>query len=133
MVRCASAALGLMLFFSSESARAADLGDLLVERASDFSNEFGARVGEITGHVIDMRFDWRRLKAHVRLGGSASHFDCQGVVQEGGTLRLNARIDLDLGGGHTVVVVFPTVDMAPQDLFGRQQVIVRLPIYERRF
>jgi len=32
-----------------------------------------------------------------------------------------------------VTIVLPTIDMAPHDLFGRQQVIVRLPLFEQHF
>jgi len=87
MVRCVAQLVGFIAVLlvvglaAPAQATERDLGDLLVERASDFSNEFGLRVGELTGHVVDMRFDWRNLKARLRLGGSDSHFDCQGVVK----------------------------------------------------
>ncbi len=138
MIRCAGTLVGLMLVCGSAHA-APDLGDLLIDRATDFGNEVGVTLGAMTAHLVDMTFDVRHLAAHVRLGGGGDgfgvHFDGRGVYHDealGGAFRVNATLELDLGGAcHRLAL--PAVDMTPVDLFGRADVIVRVPVFERSF
>jgi hypothetical protein len=131
MGACAVLAAG-----ASAHAVPADLGDLLIDRATLYGNELGQHVSTLTGNLVGMRFDVRQRRAHVSLGGGGTafglHLDGDGQVQDGGYLRVHASVDLDLAGG-CLHVKLPTVDMAPTDYFGHQQVIVRLPIFETAF
>ena len=141
MVGCGSTLLGLSLFSllgsMAGSAHAADVGELLIDRATDFGNELGLHVATLTGHLVDVKLDVRKLSARVRVGAGGGdrsfglHLDGEGVLEDG-FLRVRAALDVDVGG-RCVKLALPAVEMATHDLFGHDQVIVRLPLFEQKF
>jgi hypothetical protein len=112
------------------------LEDHITDRLSWLGNTLGEHLDLLSHDLLQLRFDGRRRRAHVRLGGG-SHDGLQirldGDIQlDDLNARVHARIDLGLRG-RLLHLELPAFEMSPTEYRGDRGVELRLPLFVRTF
>jgi hypothetical protein len=100
------------------------------------SNEMGLHLRNLSGEVIDMKFDLGGRRAKINLGGGdGGHLRLRlhsSVIMHGKIARIATKVDLALFG-KPLQLELPEFEIVPQTLDGRSWVELRVPIVEGRF
>ena len=86
--------------------------------------------------MLALRFDGRRRKAYVRLGGGESNYLNVKLASDihfsEGVARINARVNLTFRGKN-IKLELPEIEMEPTKVHGDKTVEFRVQIFRRRF
>lgn len=115
---------------------APSLGVQITDRLTWLCNTLGQHLDLLSGDLVQLRFDGRQRRAHVRLGGGTSdalQIQLDGDVQfDDANARVRARIDLALRG-HLLHLDLPDFEMSPAEYRGDRGVQLRLPVFVLSF
>jgi hypothetical protein len=100
------------------------------------SNEMGLHLKNLSGELIDMKFDIGGRRAKINLGGGDDERlklrVNSNVVMRGKIARVSAKVDLGLFGDRFQLEL-PDFEIVPQTLDGRSWVEFRVPLIEGTF
>ena len=86
--------------------------------------------------MLSLRFDGRRRRAYVRLGGGNAQYLTFRLASDvhftQGLARVRLRVDLGIAG-RALRLQLPDVEMTPTEFQGERGVVVRLPLFRRNF
>ncbi len=112
------------------------LSEQITAHLVELGNTLGTHMGALSDDVLQLRFDGRRRRAHVRLGAGDAQYltfrlasDIQFIE---GRATINTRIDLAIAG-RAMRLELPEMEMVPASYRGERGVEVRLPLFRRSF
>lgn len=112
------------------------LSEQIADQLTLLGNTLGYHLDLLSRETLTLRFDGRRRRAHVRVGGGEAgylRFHLASDVQFiGGLARINTRVDLAIAG-RALRLELPEVEMTPTEYHGDRGVVVRLPLFRRTF
>jgi hypothetical protein len=115
---------------------APSIGMHITDRLTWLGNTLGEHLDLLSGDMVQLRFDGRRRRAHVRLGGGtvdALQIQFDGDVQfDDANARVRACIDLALHG-HLLHLDLPDFEVRPTEYHGDHGVQVQLPVFILNF
>jgi hypothetical protein len=110
------------------------LSQQITDHLTELGNFVGGHVGELSKDMVGMRFDGRRRRAFVRIGGGDGQylrFNISSDIQFAqGRANISSVIDVGMFG-HQIQFELPDVEMVPASYHGERGVEVRLPIFKR--
>ena len=96
----------------------------------------GAHLDALSKETLTLRFDGRRRRAYVRLGGGETQYLTFRLASDvhftDGLARISTRVDLSIAG-RALHLELPEVEMTPTEYRGERGVVVRLPLLRRTF
>jgi hypothetical protein len=109
----------------------------ITDHLTELGNQLGTHLDTLSNDMLALKFDGRRRRAHVRLGGGDGErylmFKLDSDVHfTDGVARVTARVDLGVMG-HQLHFELPDFEMVPAAYRGDYGVEVRLPLFKRAF
>lgn len=107
----------------------------LTDRLTELGNLLGHHLVLLSNDMVQLRFDGRRRRARVRLGGGSDALQIRlsGDIEfDDLNARVRARIELGLGG-RLLHLALPDFEMSPAEYRGDYGVEVRVPIFVKTF
>jgi hypothetical protein len=108
----------------------------LADQITELGNTLGYHTALLSREMVAMRFDGRRRRASVAIGGGDEQFLTFRLASDvhfiEGLARVNTRVDLSFRG-RKIQLELPEVEMVPTAYRGDRGVEVRLPLFRRRF
>lgn len=112
------------------------MGQRIADQLTELGNQLGYHLDQLSSDMLALRFDGRRRKAFVRLGGGNEQYLnfrlASDVHFTEGVARINSRVDLTFRGKNFKLTL-PEVEMVPANYRGDRGVEFRIPIFRRRF
>lgn len=112
------------------------LSEQITEQLAELGNTLGTHVNALSNDMLTLRFDGRRRRAYVRVGGGNSEFLTFRLASDvhftEGRARISTRLDLAVAG-RTMKLDLPEMEMAPASYRGERGVELRLPLFRRTF
>ena len=112
------------------------LSQQIQERLTLLGNTLGYHLDVLSRETLSLRFDGRRRRAYVRLGGGEAQFLTFQLASDvhftEGLARITTRVDLAVAG-RAFHLELPEVEMTPTEYHGERGVVVRLPLLRRSF
>ena len=110
--------------------------DVIVDHLSALGNQLGKHMTFLSDQMIGLNVDGRAQTARLRVGTGTGHYlafklDSNWFFSDG-KARINARVHLGLGH-HEVDVTLPAMEMEPTSYHGDDGVMLKLPLFERRW
>lgn len=110
--------------------------DVIVDHLSALGNTFAQRMMLLSDHVIGLSVDGRGQRARLRVGAGNDHYLAFNIDSDwyfsDGKARINAHVQLGLAG-HELNVQLPAMEMEQTSYHGDDGVLLRLPLFERRW
>jgi hypothetical protein len=114
----------------------ASFSDHVVDQITELGNMLGYHTSLLSHEMIALRFDGRRRRAHVAIGGGDEHFLTFKLASDvqfiDGLARVNTRVDLSFRG-RKIELRLPEMEMVPASYRDERGVEVRLPLFRRKF
>ncbi len=114
----------------------ATMSQQIADQLTELGNQLGYHLDQLSSEMLALRFDGRRRKAFVRLGGGNEQYLnfklASDVHFTEGVARISAKVDLTFRGKNFKLTL-PDVEMLPASSRGDRGVEVRIPIFRRRF
>jgi len=108
----------------------------IADSLTELGNQLGYHLDQLSYEMLALKFDGRRKKAYVRLGGGNEQYLnfklASDVHFTEGVARITARVDLTFRGKNFKLTL-PDVEMVPANYRGDRGVEFRVPIFRRRF
>jgi hypothetical protein len=112
------------------------LSEQLQDRLTLLGNTLGYHLDALSHETLTLRFDGRRRRAYVRLGGGEAQYLTFRLASDvhftDGLARITTRVDLSVAG-RALHLELPEVEMTPTEYHGERGVVVRLPLLRRSF
>lgn len=112
------------------------LSQQLTDRLTLLGNTLGQHLDALSNELVSLRFDGRRRRAFVRLGGGDAQYLTLRLASDvhftEGLARFTTRLDLGLAG-HQLQLELPEIELTPTEYRGDRGVVVRLPLFRRSF
>lgn len=112
------------------------LSQQLTDQLTLLGNTLGHHLDVLSNDMLSLRFDGRRRRAYVRLGGGNAQYLTFRLASDvhftQGVARVRLRVDLAIAG-RALRLQLPDVEMTPTDYQGERGVVVRLPLFRRNF
>lgn len=110
--------------------------DVMIDHLSDLGNRLATRMTSLSDQMIGLHVDGRGQRARLRVGTGTGHYlafklDSDWYFSDG-KARINAHIQLGLAG-HELNVQLPAMEMEPTSYHGDDGVMLKLPLFERRW
>lgn len=106
------------------------------ERLTLLGNTLGYHLDVLSKETLTLRFDGRRRRAYVRVGGGEAQYLTFRLASDvhftNGLARISTRVDLSVAG-RALHLELPEVEMTPTEFHGERGVVVRLPLFRRSF
>ncbi len=110
--------------------------ELLYNHLTELGNMLGQHVDVLSYDMVAMKFDARRQRAWLRVGGGEERYLTFRIASDvhftEGLANVRARVDLGVAG-RTFHFELPSFEMAPVEYRGSYGVEVRLPLFRRDF
>lgn len=112
------------------------LSQQLTDQLTLLGNTLGHHLDVLSNDMLSLRFDGRRRRAYVRLGGGDAQYLTFRLASDvhftEGLARVRLRVDLAIAG-RALRLRLPDVEMTPTEYQGERGVVVRLPLFRRNF
>lgn len=112
------------------------LSEQIVDTMTELGNTLGAHVDALSNEMLQLRFDGRKRRAYVRLGGGDAQLLTFRLASDihfsDGRAKLTTRVDLGIAG-RALHLELPDVEMVPASYRGERGVEVRLPLFQHAF
>jgi len=112
------------------------LSQQITDQLTLLGNTLGYHLDVLSNEMLTLRFDGRRRRAYVRLGGGDAQYLTFRLASDvhftEGLARVTTRVDLGIGG-RALHLELPDIEMTPTELHGERGVVVRLPLFRRSF
>lgn len=110
--------------------------DVMIDHLSELGNQLGKNMTFLSDQMIGLHVDGRAQRARLRVGTGTGHYlafklDSDWYFSDG-KARINAHVELGLAG-HELSVQLPAMEMEQTDYHGDGGVLLRLPLFERRW
>ena len=110
--------------------------DVMIDHLSDMGNTLGKGMTHLSDQMIGLHVDGRGQRARLRVGTGTGHYlafklDSDWYFSDG-KARINAHVQLGING-HELSVQLPAMEMEPTSYHGDDGVMLRLPLFERRW
>ncbi len=110
--------------------------DVITDHLSELGNTLGSKMTALSDQLIGLHVDGRGQRARLRFGTGTGHYlafklDSDWFFSDG-KARINARVQLGLAG-HEVALQLPAMEMEPTSYHGEDGVMLKLPLFERRW
>jgi hypothetical protein len=110
--------------------------DVMIDHLSELGNIVGKDMTKLSDQMIGLKVDGRGQRARLRVGTGTGHYlafklDSDWYFSDG-KARINAHVQLGIGG-HELSVTLPAMEMEPTSYRGDDGVMLRLPLFERRW
>lgn len=110
--------------------------DVITDHLSELGNTLGQGMTHLSDQMIGLRVDGRGQRARLRFGTGTGHYlafklDSDWYFSDG-KARINAKVELGING-HDISVQLPAMEMEQTDYHGDGGVLLRLPLFERRW
>jgi hypothetical protein len=110
--------------------------DVMIDHLSALGNTLGDHMTLLSDKVIGLHVDGRGQRARLRVGAGGSHFLAFNLDSDwyfsDGKARINAHVQLRLAS-HQLDVNLPAMEMEPTSYHGEDGVMLKLPLFERRW
>lgn len=110
--------------------------DVITDHLSELGNTLGKQMTKLSDQLIGIRVDGRAQRARLRVGTGTGHYLAFKLDSDwffsNGKARINARVQLGLAG-HEVALQLPAMEMEPTSYHGEDGVMLKLPLFERRW
>jgi hypothetical protein len=111
-------------------------GDVMIDHLSELGNQLGRNMTQLSDQLIGLKVDGRGQRARLRVGTGSGHFlafklDSDWYFSDG-KARINAHLELGVAG-HDISVQLPAMEMERTSYHGDDGVMVKLPLFERRW
>ncbi len=121
----------------SEPHDESSLEQQITDHLTELGNELGTHLDALSNDLLFVKFDGRRRRAHVRLGGGDPDgylmFKVDSDVHfTDGVARVTTRVDLAVAGRQVHLLV-PDFEMVPASYRGDYGVELRLPLFKHAF
>ena len=116
--------------------RAESEEDVITDHLSDLGNTLGNKMTALSDQMIGLHVDGRGQRARMRVGTGTGHYlafklDTDWYFSDG-KARINAKVQLGLAG-HELALQLPAMEMEPTNYHGEDGVMLKLPLFERRW
>jgi hypothetical protein len=116
--------------------RAESEEDVITDHLSALGNVLGKHMTLLSDQMFGLHVDGRAQRAKLRLGTGTGHYlafklDSDWYFSDG-KARISARVQLGLAG-HEVALQLPAMEMEPTSYHGEDGVMLKLPLFERRW
>jgi hypothetical protein len=114
------------------------LQERLTDHLTELGNTIGGTLNTLSYNNVNVSFDGRRRKAHMRVGTAAVDekylvFNVEADMHfVDGVGQVAAHLELGIAG-HTIALELPEFDMAPAEYRGDYGVEIRVPLFKRQF
>ena len=112
------------------------LSQQITDQLTLLGNTLGYHLDVLSNELLTLRFDGRRRRAYVRLGGGDAQYLTFRLASDvqftHGLARFTTRVDLSIAG-RAFRFELPDVEMTPTELHGERGVVIRLPLFRRNF
>lgn len=110
--------------------------DVMIDHLSELGNKLGNHMTFLSDQMIGLHVDGRSQRARLRVGTGTGHYlafklDSDWYFSDG-KARINAKVHLGLGH-HELDVQLPAMEMEPTSYHGDDGVMLKLPLFERRW
>jgi hypothetical protein len=110
--------------------------DVMIDHLSELGNVVGKNMTFLSDQMIGLHVDGRAQRARLRVGTGNGHYlafklDSDWYFSDG-KARINAHVQLGLAG-HELNVQLPAMEMEQTSYHGDDGVLLRLPLFERRW
>jgi hypothetical protein len=110
--------------------------DVMIDHLSALGNTLGNHMTLLSDQMIGLHVDGRGQRAQLRVGTGNGHFlsfklDSDWFFSDG-KARINAHVQLRLAS-HQLDVQLPAMEMEPTSYHGDDGVMLKLPLFERRW
>jgi hypothetical protein len=110
--------------------------DVITDHLSELGNQLGKHMTLLSDSMIGLHVDGRGQRAKLRFGTGSGHYlafklDSDWYFSDG-KARINARVQLGLAG-HDFALQLPAMEMEPTSYHGEDGVMLKLPLFERRW
>lgn len=110
--------------------------DVITDHLSELGNRLGNKMTALSDQMFGLHVDGRGQRARMRLGTGTGHYlafklDTDWYFSDG-KARINAKVQLGLAG-HDVALQLPAMEMEPTSYHGEDGVMLKLPLFERRW
>jgi hypothetical protein len=110
--------------------------DVITDHLSELGNQLGKRMTLLSDSMIGLHVDGRGQRAKLRFGTGTGHYlafklDSDWYFSDG-KARISARVQLGLAG-HELALQLPAMEMEPTSYHGEDGVMLKLPLFERRW
>jgi len=110
--------------------------DVITDHLSDLGNKLGNHMTLLSDQMFGLHVDGRGQRARLRLGTGTGHYlafklDSDWYFSDG-KARINARVQLGVAG-HELALQLPAMEMEPTSYHGEDGVMLKLPLFERRW
>jgi hypothetical protein len=110
--------------------------DVMIDHLSALGNTIGQHMTLLSDQMIGLHVDGRGQRAKLRVGTGNGHYlafklDSDWFFSDG-KARINARVELRLAS-HQLDLQLPAMEMEPTSYHGEDGVMLKLPLFERRW
>jgi hypothetical protein len=112
------------------------LSEQITDRLTLLGNTVGYHLDVLSHETLSLRFDGRRRRAYVRLGGGESQYLTFRLASDvhftDGLARISTHVNLSVAG-RELNLQLPELEMTPTEYQGERGVVVRLPLLRGHF
>ena len=110
--------------------------DVITDHLSELGNTLGSHMTLLSDQMIGLHVDGRAQRARLRVGTGNGHYLAFKIDSDwffsDGKARINAHVQLRLAS-HQLDVQLPAMEMEPTSYHGEDGVMLKLPLFERRW
>jgi hypothetical protein len=110
--------------------------DVMIDHLSELGNTLGKHMTLLSDQMIGLHVDGRAQRARLRVGTGSGHYLAFKLDSDwffsNGKARINARVQLRLAS-HELDLQLPAMEMEPTSYHGEDGVMLKLPLFERRW
>jgi hypothetical protein len=118
-----------------EVPRGRSFSEQIADKLTQLGDTVDDHVGPLTLHVLDLRFDGRARRAHLRLRGETRYLSLRidGDVEfHHGAAQVDARLELGIAG-RQLRLELPDFEVVPRSFGGERYLEVRVPLLSGHF
>ena len=108
----------------------------ITDAMTELGNTIGVHASALSNEMFVLRFDGRRRRAHIRVGGGDTQYLTFRLASDvhftDGRARITTYVDLAIAG-RELHLELPDLEMAPASYRGERGVELRLPLFRREF